>query len=267
MTFRGNGKCVVVTGGASGIGEACVAILRGQGYKVAILDKDMDKAQRVAGALGAVAYFVDVADADSVDHVVDRVEREWGLVNALVTSAGIAQRSLPPEELPIADWDKIISVDFRGSYLCCRAFGNRMARRSGGSIVNIASVTGSRSAPLHAYAPAKAAVISMTKCLAAEWGPCSVRVNSVSPGYTLTPLLREAIALGQRDPSALISNSALGRMVEPWEVGEAVAFLISDMAGAITGVGLPVDAGWLVAPSWNTYGGLRAGKRVINEQE
>jgi NAD(P)-dependent dehydrogenase (short-subunit alcohol dehydrogenase family) len=112
--------------------------------------------------------------------------------------------------------------------------------------------------PLHAYGPAKAAVISMTECLAAEWGPAQVRVNCVSPGYTRTPALQTAIDRGERDPSALADNSALGRLVEPTEIARAVAFLCSPLAAAITGVNLPVDCGWLVAPSWHTYGGLRA---------
>lgn len=262
MTSGKQEKWVVVTGGASGIGEACVTVLRKQGYRVAILDRDLEKAKVVASASDSAAYSVDVSDAASVESVTGRVERECGPVSALVTSAGIIQRPLPPEELPLADWDAILAVDLRGTYLCCRAFGALMAKRSNGSIVTIASVAGSRSMPLHAYAPAKAAVISMTQCLATEWGPSGVRVNSVSPGFTLTPALRAAIALKQRDPSAFKAQSALGRLVDPMEVGEAVAFLVSDRASAITGVDLPVDAGWLVAPSWYSYGGLRQKKSL-----
>ncbi len=114
-----------------------------------------------------------------------------------------------------------------------------------------------RSVPLHSYGPAKAAVIAMTECLAAEWGRSQVRVNAVAPGYTRTPALQAAIESGRRDPTALERNSALGRMVEPSEIADAVAFLASDEAKAITGVTLPVDAGWLVATPWHTYGGLR----------
>jgi len=115
--------------------------------------------------------------------------------------------------------------------------------------------------PLHAYAPAKAAVIAMTECLAAEWGPAQVRVNAVSPGYTRTPALQNAIDKGERDVSALAGNSALGRLVEPTEIARAVTFLASPDAAAITGVNLPVDCGWLVAGSWHTYGGLRQGPK------
>jgi NAD(P)-dependent dehydrogenase (short-subunit alcohol dehydrogenase family) len=157
----------------------------------------------------------------------------------------------------MASWDEVVRVDQRGTYVAAVVFGTRMAARRRGSIVNIASVAGMRSMPLHAYAPAKAAVIAMTECLAAEWGPAQVRVNAVSPGYTRTPALQAAIDKGERDVSALERNAALGRLVEPAEIARAVAFLASPDAAAITGANLPVDCGWLVAGSWHTYGGLR----------
>jgi NAD(P)-dependent dehydrogenase (short-subunit alcohol dehydrogenase family) len=97
----------------------------------------------------------------------------------------------------------------------------------------------------------------MTECLAAEWGPAQVRVNAVSPGYTRTPALQAAIDRGERDISALAANAALGRLVEPEEIARAVAFLAGPESAAVTGINLPVDCGWLVAPSWHTYGGLR----------
>jgi NAD(P)-dependent dehydrogenase (short-subunit alcohol dehydrogenase family) len=132
-----------------------------------------------------------------------------------------------------------------------------MAARRSGSIVNIASIAGMRSMPLHAYSPAKAAVIALTENLAAEWGPAQVRVNAVSPGYTLTPVIRDAIDRGERDPSRLARNAALGRMVEPEEIAAVVAFLCHPSASAITGANIPVDCGATVAMSWNPYGGLR----------
>jgi NAD(P)-dependent dehydrogenase (short-subunit alcohol dehydrogenase family) len=144
--------------------------------------------------------------------------------------------------------------------MSCLTFGRRMATAGRGAIVNIASVTSFRSVPLHAYAPAKAAVVSITECLAAEWGRSGVRVNAVAPGYTLTPALQAAIDAGERDVAVLAQNAALGRMVAPEEVAKACRFLVSDDAAAITGVTLPVDAGWLVATSWVSYGGLRGAR-------
>lgn len=265
MTKGLQGRIAVVTGGASGIGEACAAGLAAGGARVGVVDIDAARAEEVAQGLPAVegghrAFALDVRDAEAVEGAAGRIEAEMGSAEILVTSAGVIQVPLPPEELPLADWDNVVAVDQRGVYLSCVAFGRRMAPRGRGAIVNIASIAGMRSMPLHAYTPAKAAVIAMTECLAAEWGRSGVRVNAVAPGYTLTPALQAAIDAGKRDVTALAENSALGRMVAPGEIADAVAFLVSDRAKAITGVTLPVDAGWLVAPSWHTYGGLRPGR-------
>ena len=263
MTGSLVGCVAIVTGGASGIGAACVRRLAERGARVAVVDIDEGRARQVADGLaggGHCAFALDVRDAPAIEEMARRVEEEMGPADVLVTSAGVIQVPLPPEELSLEEWDHVVAVDQRGVYLSCIALGRRMAARGRGAIVNIASIAGMRSMPLHSYAPAKAAVISMTECLAAEWGRSQVRVNAVAPGYTRTPALQAAIDAGRRDPMALEQTSALGRMVEPDEIADAVAFLASDEARAITGVTLPVDAGWLVAATWHTYGGLRAAR-------
>jgi NAD(P)-dependent dehydrogenase (short-subunit alcohol dehydrogenase family) len=247
----------VVTGGASGIGEACARELARRGWRVAILDVNADAAARVAADLSGHAHVADVTEEAGLEAAAAAIEAECGPVGVLVNSAGILQLPLRPTELPMDVFDRVIAVDQRGTYLASVVFARRMIPRRAGSIVNIASITGSRSVPLHAYAQAKAAVISMTACLAAEWGPAGIRVNAVSPGYTRTPALQAAIDRGERDASLLERNSALGRLVEPDEIARVVAFLAGPEASAITGANLPVDCGWLAATPWNTYGGLR----------
>jgi len=246
----------VVTGAASGIGAACCRELAARGARIAMLDRD-ERVYEFSREVNGYAWVVDVADEEALKGCADSIEAKLGPVEILVNSAGVIQVPLPPERLSMENWDEVVRVDQRGTYVAALVFGTRMAVRRRGSIVNIASVAGMRSMPLHAYAPAKAAVIAMTECLAAEWGPAQVRVNAVSPGYTRTPALQNAIDKGERDISALASNSALGRLVEPTEIARAVTFLASPDAAAITGVNLPVDCGWLVAGSWHTYGGLR----------
>ena len=246
----------VVTGGASGIGAACVRSLIGRGDEVLIVDLERALAQSEPSD-GVKRYACDVSDEHAVAALAQRIAQEVGRVDLLVNSAGVIQRPLPPDQLPMEDWDHVVAVDQRGTYLCCIAFGARMARAGGGCIINIASIAGSRSMPLHAYAPAKAAVLSMTECLAAEWGRSRVRVNAISPGYTLTPALQRAIDAGERNPDELAAQTALGRLVDPAHIADAVVFLSSDAAEVITGINLPVDAGWLVGTSWQTYGGLR----------
>ncbi|MFG1477718.1 SDR family oxidoreductase [Xanthobacter sp. V4C-4] len=248
---------VVVTGGASGIGAACARRFAHEGYRVAVLDRALDRAEVVAGEVGGRAFAADVGDAAGLEACAAAIEADYGPVEVLVNSAGVLQPPERPHDLGLAKWDEVIRIDQRGTYVAALAFARAMLARRRGAIVNIASITGLRSVPLHAYGPAKAAVIAMTEDLAAEWGPAGVRVNAVSPGYTLTPALREAIARGERDVSMLAGNAALQRLVEPDEVARAVVFLAGEGASGITGVNLPVDCGWLVATSWSTYGGLR----------
>jgi len=246
----------VVTGGASGIGAACGRELAARGAQVVLLDRD-ERVRDAAREINGHAFVADVTDDEALERCANSIETDVGPVEILVNSAGVLQQPLPPEQLSMQVWDDVIRVDQRGTYLSSVVFGKRMAARGRGSIVNIASIVGSRSAPLHAYAPAKAAVISITECMAAEWGPAGIRVNAVSPGHTRTPALQAAIDKGERDVALFERNNALGRMVEPVEVARAVAFLASPDAAAITGVNLPVDCGWLVTGSWHSYGGLR----------
>jgi NAD(P)-dependent dehydrogenase (short-subunit alcohol dehydrogenase family) len=247
----------VVTGGASGIGAACCRLFAERGAGVAVVDRDGQRAQAIAREVGGRSWAADVADEASLTSAARLIEAEYGPVEALVNSAGIIQVPQRPTELSMATWDDVVRVDQRGTYLACVVFARTMLQRRRGSIINIASVTGMRSVPLHAYAPAKAAVISMTACLAAEWGPSGIRVNAVSPGYTRTPALQAAIDKRERDVSLLEQNAALGRLVEPEEIAKVAAFLASADAAAITGANIPVDCGWLAATPWSTYGGLR----------
>lgn len=246
----------VVTGGASGIGAACVQHLVKRGDRVVVIDLPGAWDPHQVGVQVLGSYEADVTDDDTLRQVAEAIEREHGPVTALVNSAGILQRRLPPDQLTMQEWDRVVAVDQRGTYLCCAIFGSSMVKRGHGAIVNIASITSLRSVPLHAYAPAKAAVASITECLAAEWGRSGVRVNAISPGYVLTQAMQTAIERGDRNPDFMTSQAALGRLVKVSEVADAVGFLLSDAATAITGINLPVDAGWLAGSTWMTYGGV-----------
>ena len=134
-----------------------------------------------------------------------------------------------------------------------RAFGAAMAGAGQGVLVNIGSLTTFRPSGQPAYAMGKAAIRMMTEVLAAELGPRGVRVNAVAPGYVLTPAMQARIDSGQRDPRLMIERAALRRLVQPADVAEAIFFLCSDAAAAITGVTLPVDCGWLAASAYTAY--------------
>ena len=254
---EGRGRVALVTGGASGIGLATATVLAGRGWHVVVADLDLDRCRAAADPIGGEAIAFDVSDEAATERAMTEIEARVGPVAALVANAGLIQPPTRPEDFALADFDRIIAVNLRGVYVSCVAAGRRMVARRAGGIVVTGSVSASRPLPLHAYAPAKAAVVHMAACLAAEWGRAGVRVNAVSPGFVGTPPLLAAIQRGQRDPALLRDATALGRMVEPVEIGHAVAFLLSDDANAITGIDLPVDAGWLVGAHQTTYGGVR----------
>jgi NAD(P)-dependent dehydrogenase (short-subunit alcohol dehydrogenase family) len=228
-----------------------------RGWRVAIGDKDAEAAQRLAAEIGGHAYATDVSTMAAMEQLAARIESEIGPVSALVVSSGTFQENVPVAKTPLGDWERIMLVNLDGTYFANRAFGTRMAARGVGSIVNIASLCGIASTPLHAYGPSKAAIINLTQCLAGEWGRAGVRVNSVSPGSTLVPRVIAHQKAGDRYASDPGTHMALGRCIEPIEIAEGIEFLASDRASAITGINLLIDAGWLVASTWALYGGVR----------
>jgi NAD(P)-dependent dehydrogenase (short-subunit alcohol dehydrogenase family) len=252
-------RIVVVTGAASGIGKACALAFAAEGSTVVFADRDFAGAQQLAEQYKGGAVAIDIGDDDSVATAAAEVMKRHGRVDVLVNSAGVLQRTLPPGQLTMKEWDFVARIDQRGTYLCCAAFGTLMAQQRAGAIVNIASVAGMRSGPLHSYGPAKAAVISLGECLAAEWGPSGVRVNTVSPGFTATPALDKGFSTATLRANELEDACAMHRLVKAEEIAAAVLFLASPAASAITGVNLPVDCGYLVATPWSAYGGLRRG--------
>lgn len=246
----------VVTGGRSGIGAATAGVLQAAGWRCISVDITAGEDAETGSGV-AWPDPVDVSDEAAVAAAVEGIEAAHGPIAGLVNAAGILGRMHPPERIRMSDWDHEMAVDLRGTFLTCRAVGPRMAARRAGAIVNVASVVGVGSAPVHGYGPAKAAVINLTATLAAEWGPAGVRVNAVSPGFTRTPALERGLQHGVLDADALARGAALQRLVEPVEVGRTIAWLLGPDASAVTGANIPVDAGFLAGIGWLAYGGLR----------
>lgn len=244
----------VVIGGGNGIGAATCRLMASRGWKVAVVDLSQQAADGVAQECGGRGYSVDVCDVAALEKLAADIQRDLGEANALVVSSGAFQDRLAPDALPLETYRKVLQVNIEGTFTANRVFGTRMALAGRGSIVNIASVSGRGSSPQHAYGPSKAAIINLSAGLAGQWGRQGVRVNSISPGLTLTPrIVARAKTRWASDPD---QHMALGRRVQPEEVAEAIEFLASDRASAITGIDLPVDAGWLAASTWELYGGV-----------
>lgn len=247
---------MAIVGGAHGIGATTASLLASRGWKIAVADLDLPAAQATAVSVDGLAFGVDVLDAASIERAAEEIERALGPVYGLVNAAALFQRREPPETLPLEEWDRIVHAGHRGTYVSMVAFGTRMAARGSGSIVNISSMVGARPNHGHAYCSAKAAVNALTEGLAGEWGRSGVRVNAVSPGFVAVPRMLENIRAGKRYAVPPAELAAAGRLVEPQEVAESIAFLISDRASGITGANLLVDAGVFAAMGWAVNGGV-----------
>jgi NAD(P)-dependent dehydrogenase (short-subunit alcohol dehydrogenase family) len=256
MRLDFGGRLALVTGGASGLGRAAAARLLRDNARVVILDRDEDALADAAAELGAVPVLLDVTEKAGWVSAVERIEVEHGPLAVLVTAAGVLEPPRPPERITEQAWEKTFAVNLDGTRLGCQIVGARMAARGEGSIVTVASIAASEPGPLVIYGPAKAAVVALTQALAGAWGRRGVRVNAVAHGYVRTPALERGLTFGFVDEKRLGASTALGRLTTAEEVADAIAFLASDAATAITGVVLPVDAGHLLAGGWAPHGGF-----------
>ena len=242
---RVQGKVVIVTGGASGIGASSARLLRREGAAVAVVDRDGDAARAVAAELGdgAIAVELDVTDAAGWEGAVGAVEQALGPASGLVNSAGIASYA-PIAQLDEREYRRIVDVNQVGTFLGMRAVLGSMERAGGGTIVNVSSLAGLVGLPMAlAYTASKWAVRGMTKSAAAELGPQGIRVNSVHPGVIDTPLAAQQQGLIDQ----IIPQLPLGRIGVPDEIGSLVLFLISDESSYMTGTELAADGGWHVS--------------------
>jgi 3-oxoacyl-[acyl-carrier protein] reductase len=242
---------VLVTGGGRGIGRAISIGFAREGALVAVNAAHLASAEETAALIRetggrAIAIEADVTDEEQVTGMVDRVVREFGCVDVLVNNAGTSHPIIPTLEQKTADFDRVIATNLRGAYICCKAVGKFMVQRRSGNIVNVASISGLSGQPMRTgYAPSKAAMINMTMALAVEWGRDNINVNAVAPGHVLTDMVRGSISKGILDEQRLVNRTSLGRLSTPEDIANAVLFLASEDAKAITGVSLTVDCGWM----------------------
>lgn len=249
-------KLAVVTGGASGIGEATARRFAADGHAVAIVDVNDTNGAAVAKSLPDARYYsCDVSDLDAVTATARRVESEMGVAHALVCSAGIIPNTESVMDMDLAAHKRMWDVNYNGTLYAIRQFARSMAEAKRGAIVTLGSINSRAPLPIPAYNMGKAVIERLTQLLAVELGRSGVRVNSVGPTYVMTPPLRAKVQAGQRDLAKIMSVHALDKLPEPSDIANAIAFLCSDQASAITGVLLPVDAGFLSAVSYRTYAG------------
>lgn len=243
------GKVAVVTGGASGIGEATVRALCADGMSVVInYNSSEAKAEALASELSFNGFNVmtakaDVSDSSEVNEMFEKINRDFGVPLILVCNSGIAQQKLFTD-ITDDDWNSMLGVNLTGVFNCCRAALPFMIRQKKGRIINISSMWGQvgASCEVH-YSAAKAGVIGLTKALAQEVAPSGITVNCVAPGAVETKMMS---SFSQDDIAALCDEIPLMRLGKAEEVAAAVAFLASEKAGYITGQIIGVNGGMVI---------------------
>lgn len=246
--FGLEGRICVVTGGGSGIGRGIALVFAADGAKVAVLDCNEKGAQEtarlVAGAGGeAIAIGCDISDEASVKAAEARVSSKLGKAHVLVNNAGVLQ-SGNLTDIPIDDWNRLFAINLTGYLLCAQAFVPAMLERGEGSVVHTSSI-GARfvTSGLGAYSVTKAAVISMSNLMAAEWGPSGVRSNVILPGLIQTPLSQAAYE-NPKNVQAREAAIPLGRVGQPDDLAQVALFLASPRSSYVNGAEIMVDGGF-----------------------
>ena len=252
IVTRLDGKVAIVTGAARGLGRAIAESLAQAGAKIACVDVNVDALKETVEAIGAAggsacpaggwaeAWGCDVTDSKRVGEVVDEVVAKWGGLQILVNNAGVTRDSLI---LRMKDdqWDLVLGINLRGTFLFTRAAARPMCKGRGGRIINIASVSGLMGNPGQAnYSASKAGVIGLTRTVARELAGRDVTVNAIAPGFIATDMTAK---LGDEILAQVKKEIPLGRLGDPQDVADAVVYLASDSAGFITGQVLTIDGG------------------------
>jgi NAD(P)-dependent dehydrogenase (short-subunit alcohol dehydrogenase family) len=250
LDFSLQDKVALVTGGASGIGQALVAAFAAKGATAVVADRAVqdaaaqDAAAQDADGRASAAFACDVTDPVSVDRVVTEVERQFGRIDVLVNSAGLALLG-PAEELPLEQWDATLSVNLTGAFVMCQRVGKVMLAQGSGAIISLASQAASVALPGHvAYCASKAGLLGLTRVLALEWAGRGISVNTISPTVVLTPLGRKA--WDNPEGEALKAQIPTGRFALPEEIAAAAVYLASDAARMVNGADLVVDGGYTI---------------------
>jgi NAD(P)-dependent dehydrogenase (short-subunit alcohol dehydrogenase family) len=244
-------KVALITGASSGIGRATAKIFAREGARLVLVDVaesgGQETLQMIKG-VGAEAIFfkADVAKSVEVDAAVSQAIANHGRLDCAFNNAGIGGAGRLTHEYSEEEWNRVISINLTGVWLCMRAEITQMLKQGGGAIVNTSSIMGLTGAiRVPAYTAAKHGVAGLTKAAALEYGRHGIRVNSVCPAPIYTPLLMSAFEKRPDMEERYARSEPMKRLGQPEEVGEAVAWLCSDRASYVTGVPMPVDGGYM----------------------
>jgi NAD(P)-dependent dehydrogenase (short-subunit alcohol dehydrogenase family) len=250
-------KSILVTGGGSGIGAATVQLAAELGAKVTIVDRDRRGGEAVLANVleaGGIAQFIetDIADETQVKRMVDKAVETYGRLDGAFNNAGVLGYShqagvvgVPFGELPLDAFNRTLTINTVGTFLCLKYEIQAMVASGGGSIVNTSSIAGILAVESIAdYVASKHAVIGLTKTAALDYAKKGIRVNAILPGVIMTSMIEESFSKNPEGLKWTESAQPIGRLGKPSEVAEAALWLLSDAASFVTGVSLPVDGGF-----------------------
>jgi len=246
-------KVILVTGGASGIGQATVHRLARDGAHVIVADVQMDLATSVVAEVknaggSAEVCELDVAAEGAAVAAVSSIVSTHGRLDGAFNNAGIVGPTTKLLEIEPAEWARVMSVNLTGVFSCVQAeIAQMVQQESGGSIVNASSICGLVALPqATAYNAAKHGVIGLTKSAALEYGPDNIRVNAVCPGFIDTPMLAQGAGAVPEVLAGVVATLPIRRVADASEVADVVAWLLSPQSSYVTGLAMPIDGGWVV---------------------
>ncbi|MCO6449618.1 MAG: SDR family oxidoreductase [Caldilineales bacterium] len=257
---RFTNQVAMITGAASGIGQACAVRFAQEGANIACLDFDAARNKETAAlcrshGVEALAIKVDVTQPEDLHRAVETTLAAWGRIDVLVASAGIYSGG-PLAEVPLSQWQRLIDINLTGVFLSNQAVAPHLIKQRSGSIINISSMAGKTSWPASAeYSASKSGVIGLTRSVAMELAPYGATCNAVCPGNTLTDMVRNVAGIvGPQDGvsaeewlQARANDCPMKRMAEPWEIAGVVAFLASEDSRYLTGQAIEVDGGMIMS--------------------
>ncbi|MBI2126009.1 MAG: glucose 1-dehydrogenase [Thaumarchaeota archaeon] len=245
------GKVAIVTGASSGLGVTFSEALAEEGANLVIAARRIEKLTEVAHNLEklgikAVPFQCDVTKQEEVQALIDASVKNFGRIDIIVNNAGVAAMG-PSTEMPVEEWNKVVSVNLTGVFLCARTAAKQMIKQGSGKIINIASIYGAVGDifPAAPYYATKGAVINLTRDLAVEWAPFKINVNAIAPGFFPSEMT-EAIFREPRYLEYITKLTPLGRVGHPDDLKGAVLFLSSNASDYITGQTIFVDGGWTI---------------------